>query len=145
MDREKLDKIIKALNCCIYQAGSPHACKGCPYQHLNHGLGGCTQAMRLETFELLTESLQVVRCKDCKHVNTRVREQMHCELDDWYYNENHFCERGEQKIYVRCKDCKYYNLGGIDSEGKELEGYCRKPFHSSKGKNWFCWDGKLRE
>ena len=43
------------------------------------------------------EIAQVVRCKDCTHINDQQYHSDRCALHGWLVNEDDFCSYGERK------------------------------------------------
>ena len=66
-------------------------CLDCPI--INENAGQC---------EHMTEVIEVVRCKDCKHFGRYVcnpagTKSVWCEINGWTFGEDDYCSYGERR------------------------------------------------
>ena len=85
-----------------------HHCDGCPYRKK----GSCTDGDPIcATIDDLrdaptVDAVEVVRCKDCKHINRAMREPEGCSLCDF-----HSCDRIGHERYLYVEDDDFCSMG----------------------------------
>lgn len=92
---EERDKIPKTLPSAIYEFGIEK-----PNHHGNSMRGGIRKALRcLEQCQNITDMVEVVRCKDCRHwvVNDDVGYCDNPDGLDNYARPEDFCSYGERR------------------------------------------------
>lgn len=80
MTREEAIKLIDTHTVCFYnEIDSP-----------------TLQALHLAIEALQTDSVQVVRCKDCQY-RKKIGTLYYCDLDEYNVKDTDFCSWGERK------------------------------------------------
>ena len=72
-------------------------CPSCGAQYIA-GQKFCQECgKRLEDERVINmESVEVVRCKDCKHTNAHARDMVHCVLFNLWMKEDFYCADGRR-------------------------------------------------
>ena len=88
------EKVIEGFKRCM-----KYDCTGCPYKHDERATPEeyyyCDDVLNHDVLDLLTETPDIVRCKDCKHY---VKEKGECIGTELYIpSGNWFCAAGERK------------------------------------------------
>lgn len=90
-DREK---VVKGLGQCTKD--DIHECLECPYFK-----GGCTEDLIADALVLLKEQPKIVRCKDCEHFHSEVKDEFTtffgCDEKHHPWGKNWFCADGKRR------------------------------------------------
>ena len=89
---DKLDKVIKSIEDCVFQKIDCVDClyDGCVFEH-----GNCKRDLLADALELLKEKPQIVRCKDCRFSEQGFGNAVWCKRYKLASYEKWFCADGE--------------------------------------------------